>query len=103
MYPENRLPKTITNSTGKSVPATYCPLAEVDVDSTYTILNIRDLRYIIHRDYVPVSDWLTMPFDKNLIDLYTQVKGYAELWMKPSECMKQEYLGLISDRVIVNT
>jgi hypothetical protein len=103
MYPENRLPEKVANSAGKSVPATYCSLAEVDVDSTYAILNVRDLRYIIHRDYVPVSDWLTMPFDKNLIDLYTQVKGYAELWMKPSGCMKQEYLELISDRVIVTT
>jgi hypothetical protein len=101
MYPENRLPKTVKNSNGESVPATYCPLAYVDIDATYTVLDVRDARYIIHKDYVPVADWLTMPFDKNLIDLYTQVKGYAELWMKPSECMKQEYLGLITDRVIV--
>jgi hypothetical protein len=103
MYPENRLPKTVRNSNGESVPATYCPLAYVDIDVDYNVTNIRDTRYIIHRDYVPVADWLTMPFDKNLIDLYSQVKGYAELWMKPSECMKQEYLGLITDRVIVTT
>jgi len=101
MYPGNAVPKTVKNTNGVSVPATYCPLAYVDIDSTYTITDITDVRYIIHRDYVPVADWLTVQFDENLIDLYLQVKGYAELWMKPSECMKQEYLGLTKDRVIV--
>lgn len=101
MYPENRLPKTVKNSNGESVVATYCPLAYVDIDSEYNVGKITDARYIIHRDYVPVADWLTMPFDKNLIDLYSQVKGYAQLWMKPSECMKQEYLGLTKDLVVV--
>lgn len=101
MYPENAVPKTVRNSNNEVVPATYCPLAYVSVDASYTITEIVDARYIIHRDYVPVADWLTAPFDSKLIDLYLQVKGYAELWMKPSACMKQEYLGLSKDRVIV--
>ena len=101
MYPENAVPKTVTNTNNVSVPATYCPLAYVDVDATFTVTDVTDLRYIIHKDYTPVADWLTSPFDEDLIDLYLQVKGYAELWMKPSDCMKQEYLGLTEDRVIV--
>jgi len=94
MYPQNSLPKFVETSTNERVPAVYCLLAEVDVNSRFEIEDITDLRVIIHRDYVPVADWLTSPFDADLIDLYGQVSNYAELWMKPETCLDQEYVGL---------
>jgi hypothetical protein len=101
MYPVNTLPSTTVNSQGEQVPATYCKLAEVEVDSTYSVTNIKDTRVIINRDYVPVADWLTAPFDEDLINLYEQVSGYDTLWMAPISCMKQEYANLTTDQVIV--
>ena len=94
MYPTGAVPKTVTTSTGETVPATYCPLAVVDIGRVYNILKITDVRYIIHRDYQPVADWLTKPFDDALIDLYEQVEQYGPLWLAPPSCMKQEYLSL---------
>jgi hypothetical protein len=101
MYPKGTLPKTVVNSAGETIPATYCPLAVVDVSSNYSIEKIEDVRYIIHRDYTPVADWLTKPFDEDLIDLYEQVSDYSPLWLTPSSCMKQEYLSLNKDQIIV--
>jgi hypothetical protein len=101
MYPAGTAPKTITNSQGKTIPATYCLLAQVDISNDYSILKIADTREIIHRDFVPVADWLTLPFDQTLIDLYTQVEDYAQLWMEPSSAMKFEYADLETDQIIV--
>lgn len=101
MYPENLLPATVTNSSNEQVAATYCPLANVDVNNNYEVISIRDLRYVIHRDYQPVSDWLTKPFDDDLISLYEQVKGYSTVWMSPTECLKQEYLGLGKELIVI--
>jgi hypothetical protein len=101
MYPSGTLPKTVINSAGEEIPATYCSLAKVDVLSGYSIDEIGDLRYIIHRDYTPVADWLTKPFDEDLINLYEQVSGYSPLWLAPPSCMKQEYLGLTKDQILV--
>ena len=101
MYPRGTLPKTVVNASGKTVPATYCPLAVVDIAINYKIEKIEDVRYIIHRDYTPVADWLTKPFDEDLINLYEQVSEYPALWMAPTSCMKQEYLSLTKDQVIV--
>jgi hypothetical protein len=101
MYPSGTLPKTVVNSAGETIPATYCPLAIVDVIVNYSIENIEDVRYIVHRDYTPVADWLTKPFDDNLIDLYEQVSDYPKLWMAPTSCMKQEYLTLTEDQITV--
>jgi hypothetical protein len=101
MYPRGTLPKTVVNASGKTVPATYCPLAIVDIAINYKIEKIEDIRYIIHRDYTPVADWLTKPFDEDLINLYEQVSEYPALWMAPTSCMKQEYLSLTKDQVIV--
>jgi hypothetical protein len=94
MYPANALPQSVENTQGELVPATYCLLANVDVNSTYEIEYIEDLRTIIHRDYLPVADWLTKPFDSDLVNLYDQVSTYSTSWMNPDECMKQEYVGL---------
>jgi len=101
MYPYGILPKTVENSEGEEIPATYCVLAVVDIARNFEIVDIDDSRTIIHRDYVPVADWLTVPFDKDLINLYEQVSDYSELWMSPSLCLKQEYISLKTDRVQV--
>jgi len=101
MYPVGTLPKTVTNSDGEQVPAVYAFLAEVDISNNYEVLDIDDARSIVHRDYVPVADWLTKPFDQDLIKLYEQVSGYSALWMSPSKCMAQEYVNLETDLIEV--
>ena len=101
MYPTGTLPKTVVNASNETVPATYCSLAQVDITNTYKVENIQDLRYIIHRDYVPVADWLTKPFDEDLIDLYEQVTDYRPLWMAPPSAMKQEYAALSKNQITV--
>ena len=94
MYPANSVPKFVENTQGERVPAVYCLLADVDVDSNFEVSQVTDLRTVIHRNYEPVADWLTKPFDQDLIDLYEQVSNYSTLWMSPPVCMKQEYAGL---------
>ena len=101
MYPAGTLPKTVVNASNETVPATYCLLAQVDVTNTFKVEKIQDTRYIIHRDYVPVADWLTKPFDEDLINLYEQVTGYKSLWMAPPSAMKQEYAGLAENQITV--
>jgi hypothetical protein len=101
MYPAGALPKTVINSQGEEVPATYASLAQVDIDNNFTITKIQDTREIIHRDYVPVADWLTTPFDQDLINLYEQVSDYDTLWMAPPSCLKQEYANLETDLITV--
>lgn len=94
IYPAESVPTTVLNTQGEEVPATYCNLAYIDVDSNYELRDIQDIRQIIHREYKPIAEWLTRPFDEDLIDLYRQVKGYSTLWMGPVECMRQEYVTL---------
>jgi len=101
LYPQGTLPKTVVNSAGETIPASYCSLAIVDVIVSSLIENIEDARYIIHRDYTPVADWLTKPFDDDLINLYEQVSDYPRLWMAPPSGMKQEYLTLAEDQITV--
>ena len=101
MYPSGTLPKTVINSEGEKVPATYCPLATVNVGVEYKVEGIEDNRYIIHRDYTPIADWLTKPFDETLISLYEQVSDYPNLWMAPTTSLKQEYLSLEQSQVTV--
>jgi hypothetical protein len=57
-------------------------------------LDIQDIRPVIHREYKPIADWLTRPFDEDLINFYEQVKGYSIFWMNPVVCVRQEYLAL---------
>lgn len=101
MYPVGTLPSTVTNNQGEQVPATYCTLAEVDVNANYQVTRVQDTRTIIQRDYVPVADWLTVPFDADLIDLYEQVSDYDHLWMAPPKCLIQEYEDLTTDLITV--
>lgn len=81
IYPENTVPP------GK----TYCHLATVDINSSFEVIDIQDKRNIINRDYTPVADWLTKPWDDNLVNLYEQVSDYANLWMSAPSCMTFEY------------
>lgn len=101
MYPVGTLPATVSNSRGEQIPAAYCSLAEVDINADFTVTRIQDTRAVIHRDFVPVANWLTAPFDEDLIDLYEQVSAYGPLWMAPTSCMKQEYAKLSSDQITV--
>ena len=94
IYPADAIPTTVVNSKGEDVPAVFCKLAYIDVDQNYLLTDISDIRPIIHRDYKPIADWLTRPFDEDLISLYEQVKGYSTLWMSPTESMAQEYTSL---------
>jgi hypothetical protein len=94
IYPAEAVPTTVFNSLGEEVPATYCNLAYIDVDSNYLLLDIQDIRPVIHREYKPIADWLTRPFDEDLINFYEQIKGYSILWMNPVVCVRQEYLTL---------
>jgi len=103
MYPVNTLPDTVVNESGKELPATYCDLAVIEVGNSFNILSVRDIRYIIKRDYVPVADWLTRSFDDTLINLYEQVSDYNNLWLAPTSCMKQEYAELSTDQITVVT
>ena len=90
MYPANLLPEGV-----------YATLAQVDVSSDFKVIEVRDTREIIHRDYTPVADWLTYPFDKDLVDIYRQVSDYSNSWMSPPVAMVQEYYDLTEKLVEV--
>lgn len=101
MYPRDTSPPVIENSQGETIPAVYVRLANVDINSEYEIIALRDQREIIHRDYVPVADWLTAPFDETLISLYEQVDTYSPSWMSPPTALKFEYDELSSESIEV--
>jgi len=91
LYPSGTLP----------VGETFCSLAEITVNNDYQVIKLRDTREVIRRDYTPVSDWLTKPFDTDLINLYEEVSIYPITWMNPPTAMKQEYARLTQYQVIV--
>jgi len=91
LYPSGTLP----------VGETFCSLAEITVNNDFQVTKLRDTRDIIRRDYTPVSDWLTKPFDTDLINLYEEVSIYPTTWMNPPTAMRQEYDGLTQYQVIV--
>jgi len=91
LYPSGTLP----------VGETFCSLAEITVNNEFQVTKLKDTREIIRRDYTPVADWLTKPFDTDLIDLYEEVSIYPTTWMNPPTAMKQEYAELTQYQVIV--
>jgi len=101
-YPENSIPPTTRNLEGEEVPLVLCILAYVDVDDTSEIIRIDDVRDVVYREFKPVAEWLTRPEDEDLIDLYEQVKDYPTLWMAPPSAMKQEYLKLTDDLILLS-
>jgi hypothetical protein len=94
IYPAGTEPSTVLSPEGEEIPVKYCNLAYIDVNSNFLLTDIQDIRPIIHRDYKPIADWLTRPFDEDLINFYEQVSGYPVLWMSPVVCLSQEYLKL---------
>jgi hypothetical protein len=101
LYPSGTMPRTVQNSAGETISATYCALATLEIGRIYNVESISDTRYVIHRDYQPVADWLTLPFDEELINLYEQVEDYSNLWLAPPSCLKQEYLALEENQITV--
>lgn len=101
LYPEGTAPQTVKNSQGEDVPVAYCALAKVDTDKSSTVIDLEDRRSIINSDYTPVAEWLTTPFDEDLINLYEQVSDYSTVWMNPQVAMKQEYESLTKKQVTV--
>lgn len=95
-YPENAVPQSFTNSEGKEIPLVNCNLAYVDTNNVYEVTSVEDIRQTVSTDHEPIADWLTRSWDKNLTDLYTQVKNFPEYWMNPSSAMLQEYGNLTS-------
>ena len=91
LYPSGTLP----------IGETFCSLAEITVNNEFQVTKLKDTREIIRRDYTPVADWLTKPFDTDLINLYEEVSTYPTTWMNPPTAMKQEYAGLTQYQVIV--
>lgn len=90
-YPQGTLPKFTTDASGNKVPAVYCTLAQVEIDGNYTVTGIADLRESVNTTYQPIAEWLTRPWDETLIEMLEQMNNYAEYWMSPDTCMKQEY------------
>jgi hypothetical protein len=101
MYPENLVPSVVQTPSGVETTPTYCDLAYISVDDSFEVTEIVDLRNITHRDFKPIADWLTKPWDDNLISLYEQVKGFATLWLSPVSLMEQEYANLVEYDVIL--
>jgi hypothetical protein len=100
-YPVGTLPPTVVNSVGKEVPVTYCKLAQVDISPDFEVIKILDVRESVSTDYQPIADWLTKPWDDNLVSLYEQVNSFATLWMNPTVCLNQEYQALSDDLIFV--
>ena len=93
LYPSGTLP----------VGETFCSLAEITVNNEFQVTKLKDTREVIRRDYTPVADWLTKPFDTDLINLYEEVSIYPTTWMNPPTAMKQEYAELTQYQVIVES
>ena len=97
------MPSSFKNSLGEDVPLIFCSLGYVDVNSQSLVESITDTRQIVNIGFEPVSEWLTRPWDDNLMQNFQQVSAYSELWMNPQVAMKQEYLALSADSIeIVN-
>jgi hypothetical protein len=90
-YPVNSAPRTIELPNGDIVEPVYCDLANVQIDNSFTITQISDLRETVSKDYVPVTDWLTSPWDDNLKEMFYQASNYTPLWLAPTSSMRGEY------------
>lgn len=100
-YPVNAIPSEFINSLGEPVPLVLCKLAYVDVDVSYTVQDIQDIREVVFTNYELTAEWLTRPWDDNLKDLFNQFSNFPKYWMNPASCMYQEYLSLSESGVQV--
>jgi hypothetical protein len=70
----------------------YCKLAYVDIDENHRVIGSPvDLRSTILRDYQPVAEWLTRPWDDLLKGAYDLHEDYGPLRMNPVSAMHHEY------------
>ena len=73
----------------------YCKLAYVDVDEDYRVTgDIDDIRYTINRDFQPIAEWITRPWDDLLIKYYEEHKNYVPRRMDPSTALVHTYSDL---------
>lgn len=91
-YPTNSVPDKFTNSLGEEVPIILCKLAYVDINSSFTVTQLQDIREVVTNSYEPIAEWLTRPWDNSLMNLYNQFSNFPEYWMSPPTCMNNEYL-----------
>lgn len=91
-YPRTSLPPTVKDSYGNDVPAIYCKLSYVDINESYVVTKVSDLREIVNTPYQPIAEWLTRPWDNNLSEIHTQVSNFSSQWMDPTLSLKHEYL-----------
>ncbi len=101
-YPANSVPSKFTNSLGEELPLVLCKLAYVDINSSFTVTKIQDIREVVFNNYEPITEWLTRPWDGNLMNLFDQFSNYAEYWMSPVTSMNNEYSKLEEVGVEVN-
>jgi hypothetical protein len=87
-----------------SAPAesVFCSLAYVEVGKLYEVKEIDDVRDIVHRNFEPVADWLTVGWDEEFTSLHDTIKNFASTWMAPPTALKGEYLDLEIDGVILS-
>jgi hypothetical protein len=90
IYPTNLVPES----------ESLCRLAIISVDN-YQIpyrpngeLFKDDIREITNKDFEPVADWLTVFWDRQLIDLWRDVKTYSPNYMTPPILLKTSYYKL---------
>lgn len=93
-YPANSIPTKFTNSLGEEVPLILCKLAYVDINSAFTVTGLQDIREVVNSKYEPVAEWLTRPWDNNLMELFDQLSNYQDYWMVPEKAAYTEYLNL---------
>lgn len=90
-YPVNSIPSKFTNSEGEEVPLIMCKLAHVDVDASFTVTKVQDIREVVYNSFEPIAEWLTRPWDENLISLYNTVSKFEEYWLTPQTALMHEY------------
>lgn len=90
-YPANSIPDKFTNSLGEEVPLILCKLAYVDIDSTFTVTGLQDIREVVYTKYEPIAEWLTRPWDETLMNLFDHASNFPTKWMNPETCLKYEY------------
>ncbi|ATW62685.1 hypothetical protein SCBWM1_gp1 [Synechococcus phage S-CBWM1] len=73
----------------------YCRLAYLDVGADYRVIGEpQDIRHTVYRDYQPVAEWLTRPWDEMLERAYIEHKEYVNRRMSPTSTMRKEYENL---------
>jgi hypothetical protein len=73
----------------------YCPLATFSTDDKGKLISeVQDLRNMVYNKYEPVADWLTLPWDDMIKEMYYKSSNYPDLFMDPRRAMLHNYLNL---------